>query len=121
MLSLTVPQRFLPAHQFKTDSTGKSTPEGKAQPLKNSAGKGRVLNSLAAHGTLGGCPEQGGPMPEPKPALQGDAATAWQLQGAEPTGQKANSGRGNRKHDVLVLGKVGKVGLCWFEARLFSL
>ena len=55
------------------------------------------------------------------PPLQGDTATAWQLQAAEPTGQKANSGRVNRKHDVLVLGKVGKVGLCWSEARLFSL
>lgn len=86
MLPLTVPQRFLPAYQFKTDSTGKSALEGKAQPLKNSAGKGRVFNSLAAHGTLGECLEQGGPMPEPKPDLQGDAATAQQLQRVEPTG-----------------------------------
>ena len=91
------------------------------QPCKNSAGKGCVLNSLAAHRTLGECPEQGGLMPQPKPALQGDVAMALQLQGAEPTRQKTNSGRGNRKHDVLVVGKVGKVGLCWFEARLFCL
>lgn len=82
------------------------------RPHKNSAGKGCVLNSLVAHGTLGECPEQGGPMPQPKPALRGDVATALQLQGAETTGQKTSSGRGNRKHDVLFVGKVGKVGLC---------